>query len=70
MTLNETLTKKDSPDSEESDSPYFGGGDGLLISLAPGKDVELNKEGIEITVNGSNQETNENIDIESGSWWW
>ena len=36
----------------------------MAISLAPGKEVDLNKTGITITVNGFNQETNENIDIE------
>ena len=53
----------ESADFVESDSPYFVGGDGLAISLAPGKEVDLNKTGITITVNGFNQETNENIDI-------
>ena len=62
--INQTLTKKESADFVESDSPYFVGGDGLAISLAPGKEVDLNKTGITITVNGFNQETNENIDIE------
>ena len=62
--INQTLTKKESTDFVESDSPYFVGGDGLAISLAPGKEVDLNKTGITITVNGFNQETNENIDIE------
>ena len=34
--INQTLTKKESADFVESDSPYFVGGDGLAISVAPG----------------------------------
>ncbi|WP_297904671.1 DUF4493 domain-containing protein [uncultured Parabacteroides sp.] len=64
VTINQTLMKKGSADFVEGDDSYFVGGDGLVISLAPGKDVELNKTGISITVNGFNQEINENIDIE------
>ncbi|MDY3068482.1 MAG: DUF4493 domain-containing protein [Parabacteroides sp.] len=63
VTINETLTKKDSEDYENGDSPYFGGGDGIAISLAPAKDGELNKGGIVITVEGFDQETNEEIGI-------
>lgn len=37
VTLNETLTKKDSPDSEESDSPYFGGRRWLAYLLSTGE---------------------------------
>ena len=63
--IDEVLTKKESADfTEGDDSPYFGGGDGLAITLSPAKEVELNKSGITITVEGFNQETNENIDIE------
>lgn len=63
VTISETLTKKDSEDYENGDSPYFGGGDGIAISLAPAKDGELNKGGIVITVEGFDQETNEEIGI-------
>ena len=63
VTINETLTKKDSEDYENGDSPYFEGGDGIAISLAPAKDGELNKGGIVITVEGFDQETNEEIGI-------
>ena len=64
VTINETLTKKDSEDYENGDSPYFEGGDGIAISLAPAKDGELNKGGIVITVEGFDQETNEEIGID------
>lgn len=63
VAINETLTKKDSEDYENGDSPYFEGGDGIAISLAPAKDGELNKGGIVITVEGFDQETNEEIGI-------
>lgn len=64
VTIDQTLRKKESPDFTEGDSPYFVGGDGLAISLAPNSEVNLDKNGIKITVNGFNQETNGNIDID------
>lgn len=62
--IDQTFIKKESPDFTEGDSPYFVGGDGLAISLAPANEVSLDKDDIVITVNGFKQETNESIDIE------
>lgn len=64
VAISEVLTKKDSEDYEEGDSPYFGGGDGLAISLAPQKEGGINKGGIVITVKGFDQETDEEISID------
>ena len=63
VAISEILTKKDSEDYEEGDSPYFGGGDGLAISLAPQKEGGINKGGIIITVKGFDQESEEEIPI-------
>lgn len=64
VAISEVLTKKDSEDYEEGDSPYFGGGDGLAISLAPQKEGGINKGGIIITVKGFDQESEEEIPID------
>lgn len=62
--ISEVLTKKDSEDYEDGDSPYFGGGDGLAISLSPITEGSINKGGIKITVKGFDQETNDDILID------
>lgn len=62
--IDQILQKKESPDFDDGDSPYFVGGDGVAISLAPNSEVNLDKDGITITVNGFKQETNEDIEID------
>lgn len=64
VAFEQVLAKKESTDYEEGDSPYYVGGDGVLVTFDPITEADLNKSNIKITVQGFNQETNEKIDID------